>query len=86
MLGDVLKVAIAVAAAIVIFRIGFMLLRGLATPMPEPPPPGEMRKVNIRYRCSVCGTELKMTAAPDEDPPPPRHCQEEMTVVAPTFE
>jgi hypothetical protein len=26
--------------------------------------------------------ELRLTLAPDEDPPPPRHCQEEM-VVAP---
>ena len=85
-MGDILKVVIAVATAVVIFRIGFVMLRGLARPRPEPPPAGEMRKVNIRFRCSLCGTELRMTAAPDEDPPPPRHCQEEMTVVAPTFE
>jgi hypothetical protein len=24
--------------------------------------------------------------APDEDPPPPRHCLEDMDVVAPVFE
>jgi hypothetical protein len=34
--------------------------------------------VSRRYRCTSCGVELKMTAAPDEDPPPPRHCMEEM--------
>ena len=39
--------------------------------------------MNLRYRCDVCGVELKLTAAPDEDPPPPRHCLEEMLLVAP---
>jgi hypothetical protein len=29
---------------------------------------------------------LRLTMAPDEDPPPPRHCLEDMTIVAPTFE
>jgi hypothetical protein len=27
-----------------------------------------------------------LTMAPDEDPPPPRHCLEDMTEVAPLFE
>jgi hypothetical protein len=27
-----------------------------------------------------------MTAAPDEDPPPPKHCLEDMIVVAPIME
>jgi DNA-directed RNA polymerase subunit RPC12/RpoP len=42
-----------------------------------------MRKVNLRYRCTLCGAEMRMTLAADEDPDPPRHCQEEMSVVAP---
>ena len=79
----ILKLLIAVVAAVVLLRIGFAILRGLARPMPEPPPPGEMRRVNVRYRCSLCGTEARLTLAPDEDPPPPRHCQEDMTLVAP---
>ena len=78
-----LKIVLAVAAGVLIFRVGFMMLRGLSTPIPEPPPPGELRKINIRYRCSLCGAELKMTLAADQDPPPPRHCQEDMTVIAP---
>jgi hypothetical protein len=53
---------------------------------PPPPPAGEMRKVNVKYRCTVCGLELKMMLAPDEDPPPPKHCLEDMVVVAPLFE
>ena len=42
-----------------------------------------MRKVNVKYRCSVCGLEMKMMLAPDEDPPPPRHCLEDMDIIAP---
>ena len=49
----------------------------------EPPPAGELRKVKIIYRCSICGTEVRMTVAPDEDPDPPRHCLEDMDLVAP---
>ena len=48
--------------------------------------PGELRKVNVRYRCGVCGVELKLTLAPDEDPPPPRHCLEDMDLVAPLYD
>jgi hypothetical protein len=72
--------------AYVVWKTGIALLRSLTTPLPPPPPPGEMRRVNVRYRCGVCGMELKLTMAPDEDPPPPKHCLEEMTVVAPIME
>ena len=59
------------------------MLRGIAKPIPQPPPAGEMRKVKLNYRCSLCGAEVRMTTAPNEDPDPPRHCQEEMDFVAP---
>ncbi|MGH9156323.1 MAG: hypothetical protein ACRD1K_10930 [Acidimicrobiales bacterium] len=65
----------------IVMRFGLMVLRALARPVPAPPPPGEMRRISLRYRCSSCGVELKMTAAPDQDPPPPRHCMEEMQYV-----
>jgi hypothetical protein len=29
---------------------------------------------------------VRMTQAAEELPPPPRHCQEDMDLVAPTFE
>ena len=45
-----------------------------------------MRKINVRYRCGVCGLEIRLTMAPDEDPPPPKHCLEDMDLVAPIFE
>jgi len=72
---------VAVVAGLVLLWLGLLVLRALARPVPEPPPAGEMRKVSRRYRCSSCGVELRMTAAPDEDPPPPRHCMEEMEFV-----
>lgn len=77
------RVAIAVLAALVILRIGFRMLGGFARPVPEPPPPGELRKVRLTYRCSICHTEVRMTAANDEVPEPPRHCQEDMDLVTP---
>ncbi|MCY3850009.1 MAG: hypothetical protein F4Y27_11525 [Acidimicrobiaceae bacterium] len=80
---NVLNVIIAVVAGFLIIRIGLAMLRGLARPAPEPPPAGELRKVKITYRCSICGTEVRMTVAPDEDPEPPRHCLEDMDLVAP---
>jgi hypothetical protein len=78
----VLKLAIAVAAAALIWRIGTTMLGGLARPIPEPPPPGELRKVKLVYRCSICGTELRMTSANDAVPEAPRHCQDDMDLVA----
>jgi hypothetical protein len=71
------------AAACLIIRHGLAMLRALARPLPEPPPPGELRKVKIIYRCAVCGTEVRMTMANDEVPDAPRHCMEEMELLAP---
>jgi hypothetical protein len=78
-----LEILVAVIAFLVIMRVGVAILRALATPVPEPPLPGEMRKVDLRYRCSICGAEVRMTAAAEEDPEPPRHCLEDMQLVAP---
>jgi hypothetical protein len=83
---DVLfKVVIAIAAFVVLMRLGMLILGGLARPHP-PPDPGELRRVNLRYRFSICLTEVKMVQATEELPPPPRHCQEDMDLVAPRFE
>ena len=81
-MGTVVSVAIAVAAGYLIFRIGIALLRGMVRPMPEPPPAGELRKVKLRYKCPQCGMELRVTSAANEDPIPPRHCMDEMDLVA----
>ncbi len=82
-MGTVLSVLVALVAAYAIFRMGMSMLTALATPLPEPPPAGELRKVKIVYRCPICGTEVRMTVATTEDPEPPRHCQGDMDLVAP---
>ena len=78
----VLKILMAVAVAIVLLRMGLAVLRTLATPLPEPPPAGELRKVKLQYRCSLCGTEVRMTVATNESPDPPRHCMDDMELMA----
>ncbi len=70
----------------VLWKSGIAMLRGMTQLPPEPPPTGELRKVKRNYRCDVCGVELRMTVAPDEDPPPPKHCLEDMIIVAPLYD
>ncbi|MBL8777415.1 MAG: hypothetical protein JNK12_15845 [Acidimicrobiales bacterium] len=81
--GSIVRVAIAIAFAYAIWRAGKAVLGSFARPIPEPPPPGELRKVKLQYRCDVCGTEVRMTAANDQMPEPPRHCLEDMILVTP---
>ncbi len=80
---SVLSLLVAAVAVLLVFKVGFMMLGGLAQPVPEPPSVGELRKVKIMYRCSICGTEVRMTVANDEMPDPPRHCQDDMDLVTP---
>jgi hypothetical protein len=82
----VLKLLLSLLVFAVVVRVGFGMIRTLGRPIPPPPPPGELRKVNLRFRCTICGAEVKMTAAPDEVPEPPRHCLEDMQLVAPAIE
>lgn len=79
----VVQMVVAVAAGALIFKAGFAVLGQMAQPVPEPPPPGELRKVKIGYRCEICGSELRMTVANDDMPDPPRHCLEDMVLVTP---
>jgi len=77
------KLVLYVALFLVVMKIGLWVIRGFANPLPPPPPAGEMRRVNLRYRCSICGAEVRMTSAAEEEPDPPRHCLEDMDLVAP---
>jgi hypothetical protein len=85
-MGQVVSLVVAVAAGYLIFRAGVAVLKGMVRPLPEPPPPGELRRVKLRYRCPTCGLELRVTSAANEDPVPPRHCMDEMDLVAATEE
>ena len=86
MFGTIVWVLAGLAIGFVIWKVGIAMLRGVTTSLPEPPPAGELRKVNLRYRCSLCGTEMRMTLANDELPDAPRHCMEDMDLVAPPIE
>jgi hypothetical protein len=81
----VAKIAIAILAAWVIWKIGTAILGAFARPV-HTPEPGELRKVNLRYQCLICGAEVRMTSAPNEMPEPPRHCLDEMQLVALPFD
>lgn len=80
--GDIFRIAVAVVAAAILLRVGTKVLGGFARPVPEPPDPGELRRVRMTYRCSICATEVRMTQANDEVPEPPRHCMEDMDLVS----
>jgi hypothetical protein len=76
------KIVVAVAVALALYLAAAAMIRTF-THLP-PPEPDEtlMRPVNYRYRCTVCGTEVVMTSAPDGDAPDaPRHCREDMSLV-----
>lgn len=79
----VLKILIAVgfALAFYLFMAGVIRQFGNGVPDAEPDPI-VLRKVNYKYRCTICGTEVTMTSAPDGDiPDSPRHCREDMSLV-----
>ena len=85
-LSTIIWVGLGVLSGLFLWKTGIGMLRSITTPLPPPPPTGEMRRINVRYRCSICGLEIRLILAPDEDPPPPRHCLEDMDLVAPVFE
>ena len=81
MVFTLLKVAVAIVAFFCIYLTGTFIVRCF-THLPAEPEIGRLRKVDYRYRCAVCGTEVTMTAAPeDEIPNAPRHCREDMNLV-----
>lgn len=77
----IFRLVIAVLMMVVIWRAGMWMLRTFGQVPPPPPPPGEMRRIKVKYRCSLCGAEARMTLAPTEQPDPPRHCMEDMEFV-----
>jgi len=80
-MGLAFSVVVAVLMSFVIFKVGYALLTSFSSPMPAPPPTGEMRRVKLRFKCAQCGMELRVTAAPDEVVLAPRHCMDEMDEV-----
>jgi len=81
----VLKVFVALAAAVVIYLIGARMIGNFSKSEP-PPDPSEipLEDVDYRYRCIVCGAQAVLFSAPEgEVPEAPRHCREPMVLVTP---
>jgi hypothetical protein len=79
----VVKVVLALVVAVGIYSISARVIHMFTIVPPEEPEPGEVQPVDFRYRCIVCGAEATMTAAPGgERPEAPRHCREDMDLVA----
>jgi hypothetical protein len=75
---DVLRVVVAVGAAVVIYVIGAAVLKKFKIAPPEEPDPADLRPVDARFRCGVCGAEVTMTVSASDEPEAPRHCREDM--------
>ena len=79
-----IRTLIALAMALVFYLIAVRIVRVMmAPPPPDEPDVSQLKPVDYRYRCMVCGTEVTMTASPEADAPDaPRHCREDMAPVA----
>ncbi len=83
-LGWVLRVAIALPAAILIYLVVAGMLRKFKIPPDREPDPDDVVEVDARFRCAVCGAEVTMTAAQAGDElEAPRHCREDMVRLGP---
>ena len=81
-MGTAFRIALALAAIWAFWKVGTAMLGSFARPRPEPLPEGEVRRIKLRYRCEMCGLEIRTERAATEDPEPPRHCMDEMELVA----
>lgn len=76
------KLLLAVGFGLAIYLTGTFVVRTFMHVPPAEPEVRLLRRVNYRYRCSVCGTEVTMTSTPEgEVPDAPRHCREDMNLV-----
>jgi hypothetical protein len=83
-IGWIVRVAIAVPAGLIIYLVGASTLRKFKIPPDSEPDPEDVVPVELRFRCTVCGAEVTMTAAQaGEEPDAPRHCREDMVRVGP---
>jgi hypothetical protein len=81
-IGWILRVLVAVVAAVVIYLMGASVLRKFKVAPDEEPDPEQVVPVDLRFRCIVCGAEVQMTSAQSaDDVEAPRHCREDMIPV-----
>jgi hypothetical protein len=77
----ILRIVIGVVIAVFVYVVGASMLRKFHVAPPAEPDPDDIKPVDLHFRCIVCGAEVTMTAS-QEDPEPPRHCREDMVLVA----
>ncbi len=75
-----LDFVIAAVLAVVIWRSSMWIIRLLSSPPPEIDP-DDVVEADQTYRCTVCGTEVVMTAVNVHEDSAPRHCREDMVPV-----
>jgi hypothetical protein len=81
--GWVLRVVVALCAIVGIYLIGAGILAKFKIAPPAEPDPDQVVPVDLRFRCTVCGAEVVMTAAQaDTEIDAPRHCREDMVLVS----
>ena len=73
-----IRLLIGVIVTLIVLRVGLKTIAFMFRTGPPALPIGQMRKLNLHFRCSVCGAEARVTLAASEAPEPPRHCMEEM--------
>jgi hypothetical protein len=81
MAGTILRIVLGVIVALTIYVIGASMLRKFKVAPPPEPDPDDIKPVNLRFRCIVCGAQVTMTAAQGDDPEAPRHCREDMVLM-----
>jgi hypothetical protein len=82
-IGWVLRVIVALLAIVGIYLIGAAVVAKFKIAPPAEPDPDQVVPVDLKFRCSVCGTEVVMTATQaDTEIDAPRHCREDMVLVS----
>jgi len=85
-LWTLVRFAVALVAAIVLYLMGAALVRNFSSvePPDDEPDVTTLEDVDYRFRCIVCGAQVVMyTSQSGEMPDPPRHCREPMVLMAP---
>lgn len=75
-----LNIIIAVGIGAAIWTASMAVIRAVANPPPAIDP-DDVVETRRRFRCSLCGTDVTMTATNTTASKPPRHCREEMDEV-----
>lgn len=75
-----LDLLLALVMGLLIWRVSLAVIRMLSSP-PTEVDPGDIVRVDLDYKCSVCGAEVTMRAVNPAEDTPPKHCREEMDPV-----